>query len=85
MSTRSFAVIAALCAVFAIAVPVLAAEVEGKIQSVNATERTITLDNGSTLVLAEGLSADSLKEGDEVKVSFDEREGKQVVTSVDPK
>ena len=49
MSTRCFAVSAALCAVFAIAVPVLDAEVEGKIQSVNATERTITLDNGSTL------------------------------------
>jgi len=85
MFTRSFAVIAALCALFAIAVPVLAAEVEGKIQSVNTTDRTITLDNGATLVLGDGLSTDGLKEGDEVKVSFDERDGKQVVTSVDPK
>jgi hypothetical protein len=85
MLTRSFAVIALLCALFAVAAPALAGEMEGKIQSVNAADRTITLDNGATLVLGDGISADGLKEGDQVTVSFDERDGKQVATSVDPK
>ena len=73
------------CKTIAPEVEAFAAEMEGKIQSVNAADRTITLDNGATLVLGDGLSADGLKEGDQVTVSFDERDGKQVATSVDPK
>jgi Protein of unknown function (DUF1344) len=85
MFTRSLAVIAALCALVFVVAPALAAELEGKIQSVNASERTITLDNGTTVWLADGISTSGLQEGAEVKVSIDDRDGKQVATSVDVK
>jgi Protein of unknown function (DUF1344) len=62
-----------------------AAELEGKLQSVDADARTIVLDNGTTLSVAEGVSIDGLKEGTDVKVSYEERDGKNVATSVEPK
>jgi len=85
MFTRSLAVIAVLCALVFVVAPALAAELEGKIQSVNASERTITLDSGTTVWLADGISTNGLQEGAEVKVSIDDRDGKQVATSVDVK
>ena len=62
-----------------------AAELEGKIQAVDTAERTIVLDNGTKVWLSDGLIADDLKEGAEVKVAYDERDGKNVATSVDLK
>jgi Cu/Ag efflux protein CusF len=63
----------------------LAADMEGKVQSVDTGERTFTLDNGTKVWLAEGVAVESIKEGDEVTVSYDERDGKPVATSVTPK
>ncbi|HXG02939.1 MAG TPA: DUF1344 domain-containing protein [Candidatus Binatia bacterium] len=57
-----------------------AADVEGKIQQVNAADRMIVLDDGTQLYLAEGLQMDTLREGARVKASYEEREGKKVVT-----
>jgi hypothetical protein len=85
MFTRSFAVIAVVCTLTIAVGPAVAAELEGKIQSVNASDRTITLDNGTTVWLGDGVSTTGLQEGAEVKVSVDERDGKQVATSVDVK
>jgi len=62
-----------------------AADMEGKLHSVDATERTVVLDNGTKLWLSDGMSADDLKEGAEVTVAYDERDGKNVVTSMDLK
>jgi hypothetical protein len=61
----------------------MAAEIEGKIQSVDQGERVIVLDNGTKLWVAEGLSMDALKEGAKVKASYEERDGKNVTTSLD--
>lgn len=60
-------------------------EMEGKIQSVDASGRTIVLDNGTSLSVAEGVSMDALREGSDVKVSYEERDGKNVATSVEVK
>lgn len=60
-----------------------AAELEGKIQTMDASERVIVLDDGTKLWLAEGLSIESLKEGAKVKLSYEERDGKNVVTSLE--
>ncbi|HEU4371052.1 MAG TPA: DUF1344 domain-containing protein [Methylomirabilota bacterium] len=60
-----------------------AGDVAGKIQSVDPAERVITLEDGTKLWVAEGLSIDSLKEGAKVKASFEERDGKKVVTSIE--
>lgn len=62
-----------------------AAEMEGKIQSIDTYERTIVLDNGTKLAAAEGLSLDMLKEGSDVKVSYEERDGKNVATNIEVK
>jgi Cu/Ag efflux protein CusF len=60
-----------------------AGEVAGKIQAVDSAERVITLEDGTKLWVAEGISIDSLKEGVKVTASYEERDGKNVVTSID--
>jgi Cu/Ag efflux protein CusF len=60
-----------------------AGEVAGKIQAVDSAERVITLDDGTKLWVAEGIAIDNLKEGAKVKASYEERDGKNVVTSID--
>jgi hypothetical protein len=59
-----------------------AADMEGKVQSVDTGERTFTLENGTKIWLADGVAVESIKEGTEVTVSYDERDGKPVATSV---
>lgn len=58
-----------------------AAEIEGKIQTVDTSDRMLVLENGTKLWIAEGLATDKLKEGAKVKASYEERDGKNVVTS----
>lgn len=58
-----------------------AAEIQGKIQSVDRLDRVIVLEDGTRLWLAEGLSMETLREGASVKAAFEEREGKNVITS----
>jgi hypothetical protein len=60
-----------------------AAEIEGKIQTIDAGDRVFVLEDGTKLWVAEGLSMDSLKEGAKVKASYEERDGKNVTTSFD--
>ena len=60
-----------------------AAEISGKIQSVDPGDRTIVLDDGSKIWVAEGVPMDDLKEGKSVKASYEERDGKKVATSVE--
>ena len=60
-----------------------AGEVTGKIQAVDSAERVITLEDGTKLWIAEGVSIDNLKEGARVKASYEERDGKNVVTTIE--
>jgi len=60
-----------------------AEDVSGKIQSVDQNERVFTLDDGSKIWVAEGVSMDALKEGASVKASYEERDGKKVATSLE--
>jgi hypothetical protein len=62
-----------------------AAEIEGQIQAVDASDRTIVLSNGTKLSVAEGVSLDTLKEGTDVKVAYEERDGKNIATSIEVK
>ena len=59
-----------------------AGDVEGKIQSMDTNDRVLTLEDGTKLWVAEGVSIEGLKEGAKVKASFEERDGKNVATSV---
>jgi len=85
MSRRLIVVLAMLFAVVVAPSAVFAAEVEGRVQSVDAGERTFTLDNGTKIWLADGVAVESIREGAEVTVSYDERDGKPVATAVTPK
>ena len=63
----------------------LAADMEGKVQSVDTGERTLTLQDGTKVWLSEGVAIDSIKEGADITVSYEEKDGKPVATSVTPK
>lgn len=58
-----------------------AGEIQGKIQNVNPADRMFVLEDGTRLWVAEGVSVDTLKEGASVKATFEERDGKKVVTN----
>ena len=60
---------------------VWAEQVWGKIQKVDPTDRIFVLEDGTQLWIVEGLSMDALKEGASVKATYEERDGKKLVTS----
>ena len=72
----------AIVLVFAVT-PLWAEEVSGKIQKVEMSDRSIVLDDGTQLWLAESVSTDALKEGAIVKASYEEKDGKKVVTQIE--
>jgi Cu/Ag efflux protein CusF len=80
--SRHIVVAVMMLAVALAPVATLAADTEGKVQAVDTSERTITLDNGTKVWLAEGVPIDSIKEGAEVMLSFEEKDGKAVATTV---
>lgn len=60
-----------------------AEELTGKIKMVDTAQRVIVLDDGTRLWVAEGVSIDALKDGTSVKASYEERDGKKVVTDIE--
>jgi len=75
-------IVMALLLVFAVA-GAWAEEIQGKIKAVDVAERAFSLEDGTQLWMAEGLPLDTLKEGASVKASYEERDGKKIVTSVE--
>jgi Protein of unknown function (DUF1344) len=73
----------AVALVLALSAGAFAADVEGKIQSVDTSDRVIVLDNGDKLWIADGVAMDKLKEGANVKASYEQRDGKNVVTGIE--
>ncbi len=61
--------------------------IEGKIKSVDPSGLLLTLQDGTELTLPPSLNIpqETLKEGEIVKASFEERSGQKVVTSLDVK
>jgi hypothetical protein len=53
-----------------------AGEITGKVQKVDTDQKMVQLEDGTQLWLAEGTSADNVKEGAKVKVSYEEKDGK---------
>ena len=62
-----------------------AADVEGKIKSVDTIEKSFTLEDGTKVWIGEGVLIDKLKEGSDVKASYEEKDGKNMATSVEVK
>ena len=61
------------------------ATIQGKIKSLDTTDRVFALEDGTQIWVAEGLSMGTLKEGASVKASYEERDGKKVATSIEVK
>jgi Cu/Ag efflux protein CusF len=73
----------AVALVLGLSMAAWAGDVTGKVQSVDSSERVIVLEDGTKLWIAEGLPLDDLKEGAKVKASYEERDGKNVVTKIE--
>jgi len=81
-----------LAAVFMVAGVAAAAEMEGKIQSIDPTNKQLSLDNGATLVWEEAIQItiegkegklEDLKEGAKVKAGYEEKDGKNMVKTLE--
>ena len=62
-----------------------AAEVQGKIKSVDTSEKSFMLEDGTKIWLGEGVAIETVKEGADVTVSYSEKDGKNVATTVEVK
>ncbi len=74
---------AAIAFVFSIAIA-QADETAGKVSQVDPAAGSITLEDGTTFTLAEGVSMEGLEPGTEVTVSFEEQDGQLIATEVAP-
>jgi hypothetical protein len=81
---QSVALVAIIGGMLALASSAGAADVQGKVKSVDAAGRTVTLEDGTTLVLPDDVRVgrDILRPGATVKASFEEMGGDKVVTSL---
>jgi Protein of unknown function (DUF1344) len=74
----------ALAAVLALGTMASAAEISGKVQAVDPAGKSITLDNGTTLMIPATAKVDkkALTPGADVKASYQEKDGMKVVNSL---
>lgn len=78
---RLLATVAA-AALMTSAAAALADESSGKIKMVDPAAMTLTLEDGTVYQLSEGVAIQDLKPGQEVTVSYEVQEGKNVADSV---
>jgi len=62
-----------------------AGQIEGKVKSVDQSDRTVTLEDGTRIVLPDTMDLDQLREGANVTVSYEEKDGKNEATNVEVK
>jgi hypothetical protein len=75
-------VIAATALGAVLATPVLADETTGTITSINQKTDAITLSDGKTYILPEGIEAEELKAGEKVHVTFAPKGGKLLASKI---
>ncbi|MEH6629336.1 MAG: DUF1344 domain-containing protein [Halopseudomonas aestusnigri] len=61
-----------------------ATEMTGRVMTTDEATNTIIMENGTVLELAGGLSVKDLAPGTEVVVTYDEKDGKNLVTDIAP-
>ena len=74
----------ALVVVLALGGAALAADVQGKVKAVEQNGKSVTLEDGTKLMIPATAKVDknALKPGANVKASFEEKDGQKVVTSI---
>lgn len=77
-------VLVAVAIVMVLAPLAWAADVQGKIKSVDPSGAMVTLDDGTQIVIPPTLTVEksALKPGANVKASYDEKDGKKVANSL---
>lgn len=65
-------VLATIATLAALTGAAFAGEAMGTVQSVDPATRTITLEDGSNYVAAEGVAIEGLAAGDQVSITFDD-------------
>jgi Cu/Ag efflux protein CusF len=58
-------------------------EVSGAVKSVDAAKKTVTLQDGTTLMVADAATLKDLKPGAMIKASYQDQGGQKVATSID--
>ena len=77
---RIVGVVLAVALVVGVA-PAWAREVKGKVTRYDTTTRVITLEDGTQYVVTEKVKVkETIKQGTKVKLTYDEREGKNWIT-----
>ncbi|WP_299380656.1 DUF1344 domain-containing protein [uncultured Kiloniella sp.] len=61
-----------------------AAEMTGRVMTADPATNTIVLENGTVMELIDGLTVEGLEPGTEVVLTYDEKEGKNLVTNIAP-
>jgi hypothetical protein len=80
---RPLAVLAAALLLATLApAPAPAGDAEGKIQLLDSAERTVVLEDGTKVWIPDALMDAAIKAGAEVKIVYEDRDGKYVATSV---
>ena len=62
-----------------------AEDAKGVVKEINITEAWVLLEDGTRFVLAEGVTIEEMKAGDEVVVTYEMKEGKKIATEVSKK
>jgi hypothetical protein len=77
-------VLAVIATVMVLAPMVWAAEVQGKIKSVDQSGKMVTLDDGTQLAIPPTLTVEkrALQPGVNVKANYEEKDGQKVATSL---
>jgi hypothetical protein len=78
---RSF--IGAIAALLMVSSAALAAEAEGKITSIDRDNQTITLDDGKSYKLPGEFDVETLKEGMEILLAYDQINGENLITDME--
>jgi len=76
-------VLVSVAALAALTASAFAGQVEGKVQSVDAATRTITLEGGAAYVAAADVAIEGVAAGDTVSITFDD--GTTNATAVEKK
>ncbi len=74
--------IGAICAAFLMTSAAFAAEAEGLITSIDRTDLKITLDDGTSYKLPGEFDVDSLKEGMDIVLAYDQVAGENLITDM---
>lgn len=80
-------VVTILAALLLVASVAWAADIEGKVKTWDPTTKMITLEDGTQLSVAADakMMGDPVKQGSTVKASYNEKDGKKVVTQIEVK